>query len=202
MKKLLRKLRLLAGKEALPLVIFSGLFAAIILIMWPAFWWVGLSIMAICCIMAIIIVENIDYYRMQYRYYFDQYTKLKPEIDYLTERCMKLSEEINRQRDQIGEIVSISESLPIDAKTFSEMLDRNVKTSVIALIGTMAKAVKDTDTIFLIRVDHDEAYWQIYVAGNHMDKDQAIKVFERAKDKIEDISKQPNSILSILKIYN
>jgi hypothetical protein len=84
----------------------------------------------------------------------------------------------------IEHITGYREDLIDEIAIYSKMVHTGVPAPVTNAIVSLAQELKDSDTVFLIRVSHDEGAWYIRVAGKPIHLKQALFIMDLIKDRI------------------
>lgn len=100
------------------------------------------------------------------------------------------------------EVESYSENVPDELAMLSNLSQTAVHAPTIKSMIGFSRTVKYNDTVFLIRMDHDEAVWHMTVSGRSIDEAQAQSICDGIKKKIEELAKKDKLIKKSGKIYN
>jgi len=92
--------------------------------------------------------------------------------------AMRIVEQVSEYRHELLEKIAI----------YSKMANNGVPAPVANAIVSFAQNIKDTSTLFMIRLSHDEGAWYLHVAGQPVHLDQALFVMDMAKYKIRSMA--------------
>jgi hypothetical protein len=96
--------------------------------------------------------------------------------------------------DIIEQITGYREELADKVAMYSKMKSAGVTAPVTNAIISLAQELKNSDSIFLIRIAHDEDAWYIRMAGKPVHLNQALFVMDLIKERVKNTASETGFI--------